>query len=255
MLRKFQEDFRKTTIVFEQESLENIFSILDSKDQKKIAEINQAKAVSGHYPYGLHKLLEGESRYFTLLRDPVNRARSYYSYSLKNEGSKIYQYLKDNNVSFEQFAEMEKKDIEKSGVHELNYILEDGQSKMIAGEDLLIGDGNTAHLLDIAEENIAKHFDFVGVTELFDDAFIEINKMLGFSPFSLYITQNKSPVKVTISDNAHKTLLERNPIDASLHEKYYNELKKTSESIPHQLTRAFVTMGKKAADQYVKLRS
>lgn len=255
LVRKFKEQYCRTTTVFKDESIENIFSILDSTDANKIGQLNQAKVISGHFPYGLHNLLQSEARYFTLLRDPVSRIRSYYAYSMRNDDSRIYQYLTENNISFEQFVEMEPDEIKKTGVHELNYVLEDGQAKIIAGENLIIGQSDTANLLQTAEDNIAKHFDFVGVTELFDDAFIEISKLLGFGAFSLYITQNKSKVKVDISEQAKKVILERNPIDKTLHTKYMQQLKSQSNSLTHQLARGYLSVGSRAADIYVKMRS
>ena len=255
LVRKFKDDYRKTTTIFEDESLNNIFDILKSTDKDKIEKINRAHAISGHFPFGIHEMLEGDSRYFTLLRDPVHRIRSFYAYSLKNEGSKIQTYLLDNDVSFEQFVQMEKKEIEQSGVHELNYVLEDGQTKIIAGEDLLVGDGSTEHLLSIAENNIAQHFDFVGVTELFDDSFIEISKLLGFGPFNLYITQNKSKLRVEVSENVRNIILERNKIDSQLHTKYLNEMQNLSESLIHKLAKTYLKVGTTAADLYVKMRT
>ena len=256
LLRKFQDQFCKTTIIFNEETDNNIFSILDSQDQAKIDILNNAKVVSGHFTYGLHRILEGESRYFTLLRDPVSRARSYYAYSLKSEGTKIHRYLHDNNVSFEQFIEMEQRDIEKADVHELNYVLEDGQAKVMSGEDIRIGEEYlTDNLLDLVENNIKKDFDFVGATEMFDDSFIEINKLLGFSAFNTYITQNRSTVKVDVSDAARKVILERNKVDSALHSKYMNQLSKTADSIEHKLARSYLKIGSKAADIYVGLRS
>lgn len=255
LVRKYKGDYCKTTIVFEEESLNNIFDILKSTDKDKIAKISNAKAISGHFPFGIHNMLEGDSRYFTLLRDPVNRVRSFYAYSLKNEGSKIQIYLQDNNVSFEQFVQMEKKDIDKSGVHELNYILEDGQAKIIASEDILVGEGSTEHLMKLALLNIKQHFDFVGVTELFDDSFIEISKLLGLGPFNLYITQNKSKVKVNVSDDIKNIILERNPVDSQLHSIFYNEMQTASKSVIHKLAKSYLKVGSTAADFYVKMRN
>ena len=255
LLRKFKEKYCLTTKLFQEETVNNIFSILSSEDKGKIAKLNAAKVISGHFSYGLHNLLDDEARYFTLLRDPVSRIRSYYAYSLRNEGSKIHAYLHDNNIGFEQFVEMEKKDITKADVHELNYVLEDGQCKLVAGEDLLVGEGSTAHLFDKSEENIARHFDFVGVTELFDDAFIEISKLLGMGLFNLYITQNKSQVDVDVSERARKVILERNAVDSTLHHKYYSSLQGMAETKSHRIARFYSKTGSRAADFYVKLRS
>jgi len=255
LLRKFGEKYRKTTLIFKDESLGNIFDILSATDSDKLTELNKATAISGHFPYGLHELIDGPCRYFTLLRNPVSRVRSFYAYSLKNEGSKIHRYLTENDISFEQFVQMEKADIEKSGVHELNYVLEDGQAKIVAGEDLLIGEGKTDHLLEQSYQNIAKDFDFVGVTEMFDDSFIEITKSLGFGKFNLYITQNRSTVKVNVSDNVKKIVEQRNPVDMALHGKYLNEMQNISGSMGHVAAKTYLKYGSAAADLYVKLRS
>ncbi len=255
LLRKFNDDYCKTTTVFPRESLDNIFDILSSTDASGIQKVNQARAISGHFPYGIHNLLEGESKYFTLLRDPVSRIRSYYAYSLDNEGSKICEFLKSNNVSFEQFVQMDKADVERSGVHELNYILEDGQTKIIAGLDVRVGDNRSPSLMTTAQQNIDNHFDFVGVTELFDDSFIEISKLLGFGPFSLYITQNRSKVKVDVSDDIKNIILQRNELDARLHTQYFSSLRERSSSPVHWMAKKYIQMGTVAADAYVKLRT
>ena len=256
LLRKFMDQYCKTTTVFSEETIDNIFSINNSKDQTKINILNNAKAVSGHFTYGIHEMLEGESKYFTLLRDPVARTRSFYAYSLINKGSKIHRYLHDNNISFEQFIEMEQKDIQKAEVHELNYVLENGQSKVMSGEDIIIGDKyRTDDLLQLVENNIKKDFQFIGVTEMFDDSFIEINKLLRLSIFNLYITQNRSTVKVEVSDAARKIILERNSVDSALHSKYMKNISKISESFEHKITRTYLKMGNKAADIYVDIRN
>jgi len=256
LIRKFMNHYCRTTQVFSDETIDNIFSINNSKDQTKINLVNNAKVVTGHFTYGMHKILEGESKYFTLLRNPVTRTRSYYAYSLKNKGSKIHRYLHDNNVSFEQFIEMEQKDIQKADVHELNYVLENGQSKVMSGEDIIIGDKyKTDDLLQLVENNIKKDFQFVGVTEMFDDSFIEISKLLGFSIFNLYITQNRSTVKVEVPDTARKVILERNSIDSTLHNKYLNKVSKISDSFEHKIARTYLKMGNKAADIYVGIRN
>lgn len=254
LLRKYGDQYRKTTLIFKGESLDNIFDILKSTEQDKITELNKAKAISGHFPYGLHEMIDGPCRYFTLLRNPVSRVRSFYAYSLKNEGSKIHRYLTENDISFEQFVQMEKADIERSGVHELNYVLEDGQAKIVAGEDILVGEGSTQHLLQKSYDNITKDFDFVGVTEMFDDSFIEITKSLGFGVFNLYITQNRSTVKVDVSDDIKNIILQRNPVDSVLHDKYYQELKNVSTSAGHKVAKAYLKFGTIAADYYVKIR-
>ena len=255
LLRKFTEQYRKTTTIFKDESLGNIFDILTSEDSKKISEINDARAISGHFPFGIHNILGGDSIYMTLLRNPVDRVRSFYAYSLKNKGSKVYNYLHDNNITFEEFIQLEKKDIVRSNVHELNYVLEDGQAKLLAGEDILVGEGSTEHLLQHSLNNIERHFGFVGVTELFNDSFIEINKLLGLHPFNLYIIQNRSNVKVSVTEKHKSIIEERNKIDKTLHSKFFNEIQATADSTEHKLLKTYLSVALRGVDVYCKIRS
>ena len=252
LLRKYGAKYWNTTLIFKDEALGNIFDLLSSTDSDKLIELNKASAISGHFPFGLHQLIAGPYRYLTSLRNAVSWVRPFYAYSLKNEGSKIHRYLTENDISFDQFVQMEKADIKKSGVHGLNYVLEDGQAKIVAGEDLLVGEGKTEHLLEQSYQNIAKDFDFVGVTEMFNDSFIEITKSLGFGKFNLYITQNGAAVKVDVSDNVKKTVEQRNPVDMGLYGKYLNEMQNILGSLGHIAAKTYLKSGSAAAALCIK---
>lgn len=252
--RKFGGAFVRTTKLFSDESLNNIYSILVSNDDSKLQELQTAKVISGHFPYGVHKLVEGDCRYFTLIRNPVGRIRSYYAYSLANEGSRIQAYLRNNQISFEQFVQLEKRDIQAAGVHELNYVLEDGQCKLIAGEDIRVGEGSTGHLYTAADANISKHFDFVGITELFEDSMMGISEVLNLSKFSPYITQNRSLISVDVPQNASKIIAERNENDIAMHKKYFGQVAARSHRIQHRLVRTYMRLGNWLADAYVGVR-
>ena len=254
LLRKFKEDFLKTTILFPDESLNNIFDTLSTSDSHKIKQMNGAKVVSGHFPFGIHNLLDGDSQYFTILRDPIFRIRSYYTYSLNSKGSRIYSFLTENNVTFDQFVQMEKSDIDRSGVHELNYVLEDGQAKLLAGADISIGQNYGSPLLEEAKNNIRKHFGFIGVTELFDDSFIQISRLLGYGSFSLYTTQNQTNIEVDMNENVKSIIHERNSADQILHKEAYDNVYSNRNSLLNGFARTYLKYGSSLADTYVKLR-
>ena len=42
--------------------------------------LNNADVISGHQYFGLHKIVDSECKYITMLRDPVDRALSAYSH-------------------------------------------------------------------------------------------------------------------------------------------------------------------------------
>lgn len=257
LLRKFGNDFCKTTLIYPQESSSNIFDILTSTDAAKKQYLNRARLITGHYPFGLHRMLDDECRYFTLIRDPVKRLRSYYFYSLDNEGSPIQRYLNQHQLSFEQFVQLEKKDVEAAGVHELNYVLEDGQTKMIAGEDVRVGEHYGEQLLQCARQNIQSHFEFVGITECFDQCFIEICKLLGFGSWNYYITHNRASRTIPVSENAEKIIQQRNRLDTQLHTYYSECMTQAQMNIPAQdrLAKIYTRAATKLADLYVQSRT
>ena len=255
LLRKYGDRFARTTKLFDRESENNIFDILESPSDENLTKLNKSVVISGHVPFGLHRLLKEEYRYFTLLREPTARIRSYYAYSLNNPGSRMQAYLQSKNISFDAFVSLGRREIEESGVHELNYVLEDGQSKIIAGEDLRVGVDNADGLCQRADDNIAKYFDFVGITEQFDSSFVELNKLLNLSSFNLYITQNRSRVNVDVSDSAHEIMIQRNKSDMALYRKYHELLQRKSRKLSRKVASGYLKAGAFLADCYVAARS
>ena len=75
------------------------FSKLSSKKKEKIS------LLIGHFAYGIHKELQGISRYVTMLRDPVDRVLSAYHYSKSFERSDAFQVIQENNMDVVEFAE------------------------------------------------------------------------------------------------------------------------------------------------------
>lgn len=222
LLRRFGAQFKKTTNLFPEESLNNIFDILATKDVSKLRELEQSDVISGHFPFGLHELLSGECRYFTLLRDPAERIRSYYAYSLKNEGSSAQRFILENELSLEDFALLSAEQIRNSKVHELNYVIENGQAKIIAGVDSLVGADQYTddELLDQANKNIESYFDYVGVTERFTPAFMHICKMMNLGWFNVYINYNKAALNLEIPPALRAKIHDRNSVDLALHRKF-----------------------------------
>ena len=58
-----------------------------------LADWSSFRFMRGHYPYGMHKLatVQGAPRYFVMLREPVERALSFY-YNAKNACSETYEH-------------------------------------------------------------------------------------------------------------------------------------------------------------------
>lgn len=65
-------------------------------------DINKIDCVSGHMPYGIHKFIDRDVKYFTFLRHPAYRLRSYYQYVIAR-GKKHTLFKIVGKMTFEQF--------------------------------------------------------------------------------------------------------------------------------------------------------
>ena len=254
LLRKFGNQYCKTTNVFVDESLGNVFEILDASKKEKFAQLAQVDVISGHYPFGIHEFYAPEARYFTLLRHPVLRLRSYYNYSLANHGSAVQQFLEREKLPFEEFAMLDGRAIEQIGIHELHYVLENGQTKILAGVDQRVGQEPMQDIYALALKNIEAKFDFVGITELFDYSFHRIVRLLGFSPLNTYITQNRSAGRKLVDPKLYEKVMQRNELDCKLYDAHFDKLTRESASLSSRLGVKYIEGSSWLADRYVAAR-
>lgn len=124
--------------------------------QQSSTYFDQFNFISGHLPYGLHELGEGEikdAKYITLIRDPrglLGREIAAINFAYQRG------YIKTKN----------------DAIQLLMTSLNNSQTRMLAGEKYVTGPC-TEETLQKAKENIEKHFMLVAVTEN-TNSFIEI---------------------------------------------------------------------------------
>lgn len=169
--RKFRNSrqFKYSTVTPEQSM--NTLKKMTAKEKKKI------KLVRGHFVYGFHSWFEiADPKYFTILRDPVQRVASHYYYSARKENHYLFNLQQSKKVSLIEY------------VSNICPEVQNGVTKQIAGayvndnfgygRDILdIKDQNV--LYEVAMENIQKHFVMIGITEMFDKTIALLKKLLG----------------------------------------------------------------------------
>lgn len=129
-----------------------------------------AKLLKGHFPFGLHEYVNGDSRYLTFVRDPQKRLVSHLI----------------------QFSRMPNSHIRKdylSGLTTLEILkkysfFKNGQVNWISGLNKENGLSDK-YKLDVAIKNIENHFAFVGITERFEESLLLMREVLNwkFPPF------------------------------------------------------------------------
>jgi hypothetical protein len=124
---------------------------------------------------------------FTMLRDPVQKVLSGYTHAMH-----LHKRWKDNPVPFAEF-------LRTSGKLSLN----NHQCRLLSGIVPPPKPGECQEgMLDLARENIARHFCLVGLSEYFDESVFLLSRHRGWSP-PYYVRENVS-----------KNRLQREELDA-----------------------------------------
>jgi len=167
----------------------------------------------GHFCYGVHRLLDIDTTYITLLRDPVRRLISLYYYSHSTPTAHYHKVAR--NMTLEEF-------LFRCQLLELD----NGMTRLIAGDKDSLFINQTPFgqcdeaLLEQAKANLDRDFSFVGIQEEFDKSVLLLAQVLGWKS-CCYLTLNAGNRPATrgyrISDSVRSELAERNRLDCRLY--------------------------------------
>lgn len=178
------------------------------------------RSISGHFPFGIHRLIQRPCTYFTLVRQPIELVVSMYYYILRMPIVPIYS--KVSSMSFAEFA----------SDPQLNYLTSNIQTRYLTGPlkgfehltpDAAIGwnPGTYTPNLSQAKKNLKKHFSYVGTTERLSERIALMCKSLQLDkPSNMYyhnVTENR-PRLTEIDPQVLKLLEEKNELDIRLYD-------------------------------------
>lgn len=163
--------------------------------KKQSGEKQDLIAVTGHFRYGLHKLLhDNEPKYVAFFRNPVEQFISQYYYAISlNEYPEIKKMvMKRGNII--QYMES---DLLKYSKNIQTYFLSEAPNR-----DYFIN--NQQEMLNQAVKNINQSFRFFGIVEHYDESLIILKEILGWKKLPLYTKHkvNKNRPKVEELDNS-----------------------------------------------------
>ena len=190
------------------------------------------KAVIGHFSYGIHQAFDKPVAYFSMVRDPIERALSFVSHMKEYR----YEWL----AGQERYRSiLELVDIEADGFVEIakrHVLLElsNDQTRRLSGSALPFGiDEFDAE--DEFLESALDRLDFVGLTEKFDESLILARHHFSWSPLKGYFAklvnqQRMSAAELSVTDLAELRKLNR--LDIKLYEKVRKRLDTLLAGVP-----------------------
>ena len=168
---------------------------------------NELLAIYGHLYFGIHKQLKGPCTYITILRNPIDRLISAYTFIRERPAHPNYPYAQE--LSFKEFVER--------GV--MGKEQENGQTRILSGRYEEDGPCK-ADMLEQAKTHLKNDISVVGLTERFDESLILIKRALSWRmPF--YFKKNVSHNQLTQNDLDAETLAflrDYNRFDLQLYE-------------------------------------
>jgi hypothetical protein len=149
------------------------------------------RLVHGHFDLSMMKHLPYDTRYFTLLRDPVERAISHYYHFRRRPAERLHPLAVQSTL-----AEW----VGSCGLVEMD----NGQTRRLAGEMNLPCGRVTRHMLERAKSNLAE-FAVVGLTERFDESLTLLARAFGWCPHP-YVAQNVGANRPPRSELSRETV-------------------------------------------------
>jgi hypothetical protein len=191
------------------------------------------QAVGDHVPYGLYlQYLRADTRYITILRDPIDRVLSHYHFHAQAGGGR--HGPRRLRKSWEEILTVQRSEREGRGAErvvfpeDFEFSLEEGlrqkipiydnfMTRFLWGGESLFGE-LPPDVLERAKENIAS-FWFVGISERLDDSIVLLGRKLGVGlmPYAKRHVSGRRPPLAETSEDLRRLIAEHNALDVELY--------------------------------------
>lgn len=166
----------------------------------------QAKALKGHYHFGLHEYVQGTHQYVTFVRQPNKRLLSHLIQFLRMPNSHVAKDIKNGSTV--------------ADILNSYPFFRNAQVKWISGIPYNI-QASDENRFEMAIENIEKYFLFVGLTERFDESLLVIKNLLNwkYPPFytSLNVSKTHEKHQLVLSQKEQELINDLNFYDDKLY--------------------------------------
>lgn len=168
------------------------------------------KLYTGHFAFGLHKVLGEDATYITVLRDPIDRTLSEYFHIKRDPTHGLHAFVSSGQMGLDAYL-----------LHLKARGIDNNQTRLFSGEWL-----NSDHLtpcteqmLTEAKHNLQTHFAVVGMTEHFDVTLLLLQRAFGWKHL-LYKNRNTTanrPTETSLTPDERAVLDQHNEYDTQLY--------------------------------------
>lgn len=186
---------------------------------------NKAKVTGGHIPFGALSSLEDPSRYFTVLRDPVERVTSEY-YFMKQLGYYHQRDINSEELSLKDYLH-----------HPATQYLNNLQTRLISGVSYEEGEMVDDDMYQLAANNLSR-FLSVGITERMPETLALFHTLLGWSRTPHYThsnVNNQRPATKKVDQETLEAIKLREKYDLQLYKEAMLLFQKQLDQQPGQI--------------------
>lgn len=166
---------------------------IETLNSMNTARKKQIALLAGHLEFGIHQKLPNPATYFTILRHPVDRIISDYYFLQQTPHHPYYNYVVAHQISLQEYVQ-------------IPLVLDNSQTRMLAGTWQQSSQPCTRYTLQKAKENLQTHFSVVGLTERFDESLVLLKKRFGWKNILYHSPLNKSKNRPRLKDIPDKTI-------------------------------------------------
>lgn len=209
--RSYGDDDSVVYAVYPDPAFHSEEEFLNLSDEK----VNGLKFVIGHFPYGIHKNLGRDFFYSTFVRNPVDRVIS-----------EMF-HLKTLQKAWSETSISDIYDVKKLT------LFDNKQFRWLSGIFRSIPFGEiTQDVFEDAMAKIDESFDFVGITEMFDESMVAFSDIVDI-PNPYYAVENKSvnrPGAEQMTEQEMETIMKYNSYDMIIFDHFKSKLNGTISS-------------------------
>ncbi len=166
---------------------ERVLSSMSNAQKREIA------LLAGHVEFGIHTWLPQPATYFTILRHPIERIISDYYFLHQTPHHPLHDQVVNGQISLQEYVD-------------IPLVMDNSQTRMLAGAWRQSGGPCTVKTLQKANENIQTHFSLIGLTEHFDESLVLLQRRFGWKSILYHSPLNKTANRPHLKDLPKKTV-------------------------------------------------